>query len=158
MHLGKCNWCIMLLLTTRVPQPRACWYTVFVCAYLTHRDQSVLKHYLGTCPLPLPTAPETPWALNLPSQQSLGTCLEPLPPGSLSCSCNSQPQLSQITTCTGPCLPGRCSCSCNNIRDPHPQHPKDQRRFSVSGAGHPTIVHDPLTTQPPQVLNYTVET
>ena len=56
-----------------------------------------MKHYLGTCPLPLPTAPEstTPWALNLPSQQSLGTCLEPLPPRQLLLLLQhgSQPQL-----------------------------------------------------------------
>ena len=29
------------------------------------------------------TAPETNWALNLPSYQSLGTCLQPLPPRQL---------------------------------------------------------------------------
>jgi len=49
----------------------------------TSKAHSEAVQYLGTCPLPLPTAPETPWALNLPSQQSLGTCLEPLPPRQL---------------------------------------------------------------------------
>jgi hypothetical protein len=79
----------------------------------------------------LPTAPETPWALKLPSQLSLGTCLEPLPPRSISCNTalnlNSAPARS-------PYLPARCSCSCHK-RQGHQYGP---RRFSVSGACDPT--------------------
>ena len=44
---------------------------------------SSLKQYLGYCPVPLQTAPETPWSLNIPSQPQLGICLQVLPPHSL---------------------------------------------------------------------------
>ena len=71
----------------------------------SHRDQSALKHYLGTCPLPLPAAPATPWTLNLPS------------PDSFSCSCNTALNLNSAPALS-PCLPGRCSCSCNKSARP----------------------------------------
>ena len=45
-------------------------------SFTSNGDQSVLKQYLGyELSVPLPTAPQTPWALNLPSQPQLGTCL-----------------------------------------------------------------------------------
>jgi len=113
----------------------------FAChqgTFKAHSATEHLTHYLGTCPLPLPTASETPRALNLPSQQSLGIFLEALASSRQLLQLLQHGPQPPLGTCLPPLppspLPGRCSCSCIKSKRPQTSTERGLRHFSVSGA------------------------